>query len=109
MQNYTLEIGGKEYALVLKTRNLVELERKIGMNPLDILTGDHLAPVNVQLEVLTEAFRANHPGMDRERVMDLIDQYIADGHAMIDLLGVIVEIYNASGLVQTGAGDEKNA
>ena len=41
-----------------------------------------------------------------DKVYDIFDAYLADGHTPSDFIGVIVEVYKVSGLLE--GGEEKN-
>ena len=53
MMYFNFEAGNKEYKLRLNTRNLIELEKRIGCNPLSIFgDGESLPTVSVMVAVL---------------------------------------------------------
>lgn len=93
--------GGKDYKLRLATRNIVALEKAIGMNPLGIFAnGDSIPSVTTMVTILWCSLQKFQHGIGMNEAYDIFDDYIADGNSMTDFLTVIIDIYKASGLMK---------
>ena len=106
-----LMIGGKEYHLKMTTRTALELEKKLGgVNPIKALTDESLSS---QMLIFCYAFKKYHPELTYEDVLDLHDEYIEEGHDMIDFQLLLVDIFKDSGVMGNidleGAMNDPNA
>lgn len=99
--------GDKEYKLRLCTRDVITLEKNIGMNPLSIFGDGRTIPsVTVMIAILHASLQKFQHGVTMTDAYDIFDDYLADGHSMTDFISVIVEIYKVSGLI---ADDNKES
>ena len=113
-----LIIGGNTYKLRLNTKASVALEKALGYNAISMFMdidngvmpklGDILIVLHAMLQPL------NH-GISMDKVYELFDKYVEDGHSMYDLIPVFVEVFQESGYMptvkdtETAEGDiEKN-
>lgn len=97
---YDFEAGNKAYKLRLNTRALVELEKKVGCNPLNIFgNGEQIPTVSVMVAVLHAAMQQYQHSITLNDAYDIFDAYLEDGNTMTDFVYVILEIYKASGLI----------
>lgn len=95
-----LNIGGNSYKLRLNTKASVALEKALGYNAISMFMdidngvmpklGDILIVLHAMLQPM------NH-GFNMDKVYDLFDQYVEDGHSMYDLIPVFVEVFQESG------------
>lgn len=98
--------GNKEYKLRLNTRNVIALEKRLGVNPLAIFgDGDTIPTITTMVAVLHASLTQYQHGITFENAYDIFDDYLADGNAMTDFIPVILEIYKVSGLIKD---DQKN-
>jgi hypothetical protein len=106
---YEFNAGSKEYKLRLNTRNVVELEKKLGCNPIMIfgLEGDQIPTVATMVVILHASLQTYNHGITLNDTYDIFDAYLEDGHTSVDFIKVIMEIYKASGIVPKEE-DEKN-
>ena len=104
------EAGGKTYKLRLNTRNLIALEKRIGVNPVSIFgNGDKLPTVTTMVDILFVSLQELQHGINLETAYGIFDDYIADGHKPTDFCMEIVKIYQVSGLLpKEEATAEKN-
>jgi hypothetical protein len=102
--------GGKDYKLRLSTRATVELEKKLGCNPLGIFHDETQLPsVTNMVYILHAALQQMQHGVTLANAMDIFDEWLADGHAVTEFIPVILDIYKCSGIIEDAAGDnEKN-
>lgn len=96
----TLNIGEKEYKLRLTTGAMVELEKKLGKNPLvmiaDVGKGNmpKLEEAMLILHYSLIKFQAN---MKLEDTYNLYDEFVDDGKTFSDLIHVLVDALSVSG------------
>lgn len=102
--------GGKEYKLRLSTRATVELEKKLGCNPLGIFKDEETLPaVTDMIHILHAAMQQMQHGVTLSNAMDIFDAWLADGHAVTEFIPVIIDVYKCSGIIaNTDASAEKN-
>jgi hypothetical protein len=98
---YEFSAGSKEYKLRLNTRNVVELEKKLGCNPIMIfgIEGDKIPTVSTMVVILHASLQTYNHGITLNDAYDIFDAYLEDGHTSVDFIKVIMEIYKASGIV----------
>lgn len=92
--------GNKDYKLRLNTRNIVELEKALGCNPLSIFgNGETMPTITVLVTVLHASLQQYQHGISLTDTYDILDKYLADGHSITDFVPVILDIYKASGII----------
>ena len=97
--------GSNEYQLRLTTRGVIALEKVLGMNPIGIFgDGTQLPTITTMVQILHASMQQYNHGIDLNKAYDIFDDYLADGHTMVDFIPVILEIYKTSGLI---ANDKK--
>ena len=100
--------GGKEYKLRLNTRDVVNLEKQLGCNPMAIFGGGSTIPtITTMVQVLHASMSQYNHGITLDKTYDIFDEWLGDGHTMTDFIAVIVDIYRVSGLIPADA-TEKN-
>jgi hypothetical protein len=103
------EAGNKNYKLRLNTRNTIELEKKLGCNPLGIFgDGSTLPTVSQMVTILWASLQQYNHSITLNDAYDIFDSYLEDGHIMTDFLPVIIEAYKVSGLMPNEVEAEKN-
>lgn len=95
-----LIIGGDSYKLRLNTKASVALEKALGYNAISMFMdidngimpklGDILIVLHAMLQPM------NH-GISMDKVYDLFDRYVDEGHNMYDLIPLFVEVFQESG------------
>lgn len=105
-----LIIGGNSYRLRLNTKASVALEKALGYNAISMFMdidngvmpklGDILIVLHAMLQPL------NH-GISMDKVYDLFDKYVDEGHNMYDLIPLFVEVFQESGYMPTAKDIEK--
>lgn len=98
-----ITINGKDYRCRLSTRNAVELERKMGKNPLNIFMKMADGNVYPNLDDMMMIFHASlqkyHHGITLEEAYNIFDEYVDEGHTLIDFIPFILEIFQNSGFI----------
>ena len=93
--------GNKDYKLRLNTRNIVTLEKQLGMNPLAIFgDGDTLPTLTTMIQILYASLQQYNHGISLMDAYDIFDAWLEDGHVMTEFLPIIIEIYKASGIIK---------
>lgn len=96
-------VGDKEYKCKLNTKSLVNLEKRLGMNPLNIfmsLGENNLPKLEDMLIILHESLQSLEHGISMDDVYDIYDSYIECGNTFVDFIPVIMDIYKTSGLIK---------
>ena len=97
--------GGKDYKLRLTTRSIIQLEKRIGCNPLMIFgDGSQMPQITTLVAILNASLQALNHGITMNDSYDIFDAYLADGHSLTDFIAVIVNLYKVSGIIP----EEKN-
>ena len=101
MNYIDFEAGSKIYRLRLNTRNLVNLEKQLGCNPLAIFgDGETIPPITSMVQILYASLQQLNHGITLNDAYDIFDDYLADGHQITDFISVIIEIYKVSGIMK---------
>lgn len=108
MKTVNLRIKDKEYELKIPIRNLLRLEKALGHNPLDgfmKLQENSLPTMN---EVLTILFYAMPKDKFQkvEDMYDLYEAYVEDGKSYIDLIPILIEVFQESGIMSKSTDEE---
>lgn len=92
---------GNTYKLRLNTRDVVNLEKQLGCNPMAIFgaTGKTIPTVTTMAQILHASLQAYNHGITLDRAYDIFDGWLEDGHAMTDFISVIIDIYKVSGII----------
>lgn len=96
-------VGDKEYKCKLATKNLINLEKRLGQNPLNIFmtVGDNNLPkLEDMLMILHESLQSLEHGISMDDVYAIYDSYIENGNTFVDFIPVIMDIYKTSGLIK---------
>lgn len=95
-------VGTNVYKLQLKTKQCILLEKKLGQSPLDLLMkleDGTLPQLNDMITIITIGMLVHHPSMNENKVADLLDEYVEDGHSYMELLEVITRLLSKSGYI----------
>lgn len=96
------EAGGRTYKLRLTTQGVVNLERTLGYNPLQMFMGideNVLPKFGDMIAVLHQMLQPYEHGITRDMTYDIFDKFIADGHSMWDLVPVLVDCFAEAGFL----------
>lgn len=111
---HSFTIGGKDYKGRLSAKTCVELEKKLGTNPLNVFMAIAQKGEMPNLEVLITILHAsltqfNH-GIKLEDTYTIYDEFVDEGHSLMDLVPILLDIFKVSGLIPEDEGeDAKNA
>lgn len=100
MMYFDFEAGNKAYKLRLTTKAVMNLESKIGCNPMMVFgNGSRIPTVTEMVHILHNSLTHFNHGITVNDAMDIFDKWLDDGHTPTDFITVIVEIYKASGII----------
>ena len=103
--NYVdFEVGEQTYKLRLTTQNVIAMEKALGCNPIQIIYNidkDILPKLSDLCIMLQSMLSTYQHGITVNETMKIIDNYMADGHNMFDLIPVLLEVFTASGFINT--------
>ena len=95
-------VGVNTYKLQLRTKQCILLEKKLGQSPLDLLMrleDGKLPQLNDMITIITVGMMVHQPTMNENKVADLLDDYVEEGHRYMELLEVIVSLLSKSGYI----------
>ena len=108
MMYLDFEAGNKSYKLRLSTRNIVQLEKQLGCNPLMIFgDGNRIPTVTEMVNILHCSLIQYNHGITLNDAYNIFDEYLDEGHNATEFIQVIVDIYRVSGLISKDV-EEKN-
>lgn len=102
MMYYEFEAGNNVYKLRLNTREIINLEKKLGnRNPISLFgnNADRIPTHTEMIQVLHHALQPYQHGITMDRTIDIFDSFIADGHTMTDFVPVMTKIYATGGII----------
>ena len=92
--------GCKDYKLRLNTRDCIALEKQIGKSPLAIFDGETFPTITDMVSVLWASCQQLNHGIGMNEAYDIFDDYLADGHDVMEFYMLILDIYKVSGLMK---------
>lgn len=102
-----IKIGENEYKCRLNTKGLIEVEKRLGKNPLGVfmkVTENELPLLSDLLVIFHQSLQPFNHGITFDNVYEIYDAYIDDGHTYVDFISLITQIMVDSGLI---ANDKK--
>lgn len=106
-----LEVGNRTYKLRLTTQGTIQLEKKLGYNPLQMFMGideDVLPKLGDMLAVLHQMLQPYNHGITFDEACEIYDSYIAEGHTIWDLVPVLIQAFIDSGFIPKEDAEPKN-
>ena len=112
MLSYKLTIKNKDYDCRLSAKACVDLEKRLGTNPLNIFMEiakkGEVPNVETLITILQASMVQLNHGITMEKAYDLYDDYVDEGHNIMDLVPELLEIFKVSGLIPDEAEEPKN-
>ena len=105
MNYVTFEVGDKNLKLRMDTKNTVALERVIGTNPINELmkcAAGQLPTMDFVSATLHASLQKLEHGYTINNVYGLIDEYIESGKTLVDIIQMLVEVFQLAGLIPKG-------
>lgn len=112
MKFTVLKVGDKEYKLRITGASVVEMEKKMGKNPLNAL----LDATNGRLPLMTDLFTMlwgallpYNSGLSYSDACDVYTDYVDNGGTLDEFLAILVKVFEDSGFIKTSEDTpEKN-
>lgn len=98
----TLKVKNKEYQLRLTTKGCVNIELRIGQNPLNVFiqaSENHMPKMNDLMIMLHECLNACNHGIKIDDVYNLYDEYCEEGGDFMSLIELLVEVFEDAGFI----------
>lgn len=109
----TLKVKDYEYKLRLSAKSCIELEKRLGGNPLNVfmqIENGKLPTLATLLTMLHQSLVEYQHGITMDFVYTLYDDYCSEGNNMMNLIQVLIEVLKTSGFIPESDGEpEKNA
>ena len=84
----------------LTTRALIDIEKELGVNPLNALFDEDIPEINILVTILHYALKACNKSITKDATYDIVDEYYENGGDFRSLSQFILELYKASGLLR---------
>ena len=94
--------GNKTYKLELNNRAILQLERDLGYNPLQMfmdIDNDVLPKLGDMLRVLHRSMVTYNHGISYDDTADILDDYFKDGNTLWDLVPVLITVFQEAGFL----------
>lgn len=103
----SIEIGGKEYKCRLAAKNCVDLEKRMGTNPINVFAeiadGNKYPNLEDMILIFHASLQSFNHNITLEGAYDLYDAYVDEGHNLLDLIPFLLEVFKISGFFQENA------
>lgn len=106
---YTFYVKDETYKLKLATKDLLDIEKKLGMNPIMIfgVNGNRVPTITELITIIASSFNKYNHGISENDVLDIIDNWLNEGNTIKELIELVVEIYKVSGLYKEKKDNEE--
>ncbi len=94
--------GEKTYKLELNNRAILQLERDLGYNPLQMfmdIDNDVLPKLGDMLRVLHRSMATYNHGIRYDDTADILDDFFKDGNTLWDLVPVLITVFQEAGFL----------
>lgn len=110
---YTLKIKDKEYKCRLNAKTCVDLENKLGTNPLnmliDISNTNKVPNLSTMIEIFHASLQSAQHGISLDKAYEIYDNYIETGKTLVEFFSdVILGIFKSSGFFNDKQVEGKN-
>lgn len=99
----TFTVKDKDYKLRLTAKGIVDLEKKLGTNPINpiLVVGQNgqLPSLDVMLTILQTAMATYEHGITMDKMYDIYDDFVEDGNSLMDLVPVLIEVFKTAGFL----------
>ena len=108
----TITIDGVDYKARLNAKACVDLEKKLGTNPLNIFAkiadNGNIPDLGVLITMLQASLTAYNHGMTMDKTYELYDKFVDEGHTLMDLVPILLDVFKVSGFFKEETIEEKN-
>ncbi|MBQ7937622.1 MAG: hypothetical protein IJ283_03905 [Oscillospiraceae bacterium] len=103
-------VNGEDYRLRLDCKYCVELEKKLGTNPLNVFTKigqtGEIPQLDVLITILHCSLQHFHHNMTMDKTYELYDKFVDDGNTLMELVPVLMEVFKVSGFFKDNKEEE---
>lgn len=96
------KVKEKELKLRLTASAVVQIEKRLGKSPVSVLTvaaNEEMPRLDEILTILWGALQPLEKGYTLEKVYALYDSYVDEGKNIMDLIPVLIEVFQTAGLI----------
>lgn len=96
----TFKMGNEELKLRLGSRDCVNLERKLGVNPLNVfmdIQNGGLPKLEPMIAILHAASQKYNHGITEDKFYDMYDEFVDNGGTIVDIIPAVLEVFKVSG------------
>lgn len=105
---HEFEAGNNTYKLRLGIKNIVNLEKTLGCNPLMVFgSGDRIPTITEMVAILHNSLQSYQHGITLDSTYNIFEAFLADGHQVSDFVQHIVAIYKVSGILKEDTTPEE--
>ena len=108
----TITIDGVDYKARLNAKACVDLEKKLGTNPLNIFAkiadNGNIPDLGVLITMLQASLTAYNHGITMDKTYQLYDKFVDEGHTLMDLVPILLDVFKVSGFFKEETIEEKN-
>lgn len=110
----TFTVADKEYKGRLTARAMVDLEKKLGTNPINVMIklgadSGFMPDLHSLITILHASLQAMEHGISIDKTYEIYDAMIDEGKTIVDLLNIVIDIFKVSGLIpEVNEENEKN-
>ena len=113
---YSFNVKDKEYKARLTAKTCIDLEKKLGTNPLNVMMSideKKMPSLDVLITILHYSLVQYQHGLTLDGTYAVYDDMVDEGKGIADLLNIVIEIFRVSGFIPEAttaeAEAEKNA
>lgn len=106
----TLKVNNKTYQLRLTTKGCVNIEQRIGQNPLNVFMAaaeNNMPKMSDLMIILHECLNACNHGIKIDDVYNIYDKYCEEGGDFVSLIELLISVFEDAGFIPKGE-DAKN-
>lgn len=108
----TLKMGNEELKLRLGSRDCIQLEKKLGTNPLNIFMDlqkeGGLPKLEPMVAILHAASQKYQHGITEDKFYDMYDEFVDNGGTIVDIIPAVLEVFKVSGFFNEEVVGENN-
>lgn len=108
----TFTVKDTDYKLRLGAKSCVDLEKKLGTNPVNVLVAiaeqNKVPSLSTLLTIIHASMVQYQHGITMDKVYEIYEDYAEEGHNMLELVPVIMEIFKNAGLIPDEDEEGKN-
>ena len=108
----TLTVKGKDYPIKITTRTALDMEEKLGTNPLNtilkIQRNEELPDLKTILVMLHYSLQKLNHGISWNDTLQLFDDYCEDDGSIVTIIELLLQAFIESGLIKVEGENDPN-